>query len=154
MGGALARAGYANGLVNAIAAVVIGWAVDRYELRRTWVIGAGCLLLGGMMVLEVRVSFGLVPGVHAHACCAVTLWSCIVHAWLAALSCLHRGMQGLLPDTGALHVHTYDHTHFWHSFVCPTHAWQSSAAREPADGLCLVAACQYAALAWHIRHRT
>ena len=53
MGGLSASAGYANGLVNAIAAVIIGWAVDRYELRRTWVIGAGCLLLGGMMVLEV-----------------------------------------------------------------------------------------------------
>ncbi|KAK9833442.1 hypothetical protein WJX81_005683 [Elliptochloris bilobata] len=44
--------GYANGLMNAIAAVLVGWAVDRFELRRTWVIAAGCLLLGGMMVLE------------------------------------------------------------------------------------------------------
>ena len=40
--------------MNAIATVIIGWATDRYELRRTWVISAGCLLLGGMMILEAR----------------------------------------------------------------------------------------------------
>lgn len=61
-------AGYANGLVNAIAAVVIGWAVDRYELRRTWVISAGCLLLGGMMVLEVRFATHLLSFAHTLAC--------------------------------------------------------------------------------------
>jgi len=46
---ACVHTGYANGLVNAIAAVIIGWATDRYELRRTWVISAGC-----MMILEAR----------------------------------------------------------------------------------------------------
>jgi len=51
---ACVHTGYANGLVNAIAAVITGWATDRYELRRTWVISAGCLLLGGMMILEAR----------------------------------------------------------------------------------------------------
>lgn len=63
-----ARVGYANGLVSAIAAIVIGWAVDRYELRRTWVIAAGCLLLGGMMVLEVHANQSPVPGVCACVC--------------------------------------------------------------------------------------
>ena len=66
-------AGYANGLVNAIAAVVIGWAVDRYELRRTWVISAGCLLLGGMMVLEVRLATHLLPFRISSLCTACSL---------------------------------------------------------------------------------
>lgn len=99
----MASAGYANGLVNAIAAVVIGWAVDRYELRRTWVIGAGCLLLGGMMVLEVRGSWawGLVAmpvsAVHTHS--VEVLWHCMDSGRL----CLREGPAGHHCQRRALH---------------------------------------------------
>ena len=45
---------YASGLVNAIASLVLGWGVDRYNWPRTYVLAAASLLLSGMYILEVR----------------------------------------------------------------------------------------------------
>jgi len=39
--------------VNAIAALVLGWGVDRYNWPRTYVLAAASLLLTGMYILEV-----------------------------------------------------------------------------------------------------
>ena len=103
--------------MNAIAAVVIGWAVDRYELRRTWVIGAGCLLLGGMMVLEVRNSLGLVPGVQACVSCARPLWRCLVTAWAAPVLCLHGAPGG---------VRLLGPVHGGHACVCCAHTMRNN----------------------------
>ncbi|KAK9904809.1 hypothetical protein WJX75_002922 [Coccomyxa subellipsoidea] len=44
--------GYASGLVNAIASLVLGWGVDRYNWPRTYVLAAANLLLSGMYILE------------------------------------------------------------------------------------------------------
>lgn len=44
---------YASGLVNAIASLVLGWGVDRYNWPRTYVLAAASLLLSGMYILEV-----------------------------------------------------------------------------------------------------
>lgn len=47
------RCRYASGLVNACAALVLGWGVDRYNWPRTYVLAAASLLLTGMYILEV-----------------------------------------------------------------------------------------------------
>ena len=44
---------YANGIVYACASLALGWAVDRYNWPRTYVMAAAYLLLAGMYVLEV-----------------------------------------------------------------------------------------------------
>ena len=47
---------YASGLVNAIASLVLGWGVDRYNWPRTYVLAAANLLLSGMYILEVSLN--------------------------------------------------------------------------------------------------
>ncbi|CAL8464318.1 g3853 [Coccomyxa elongata] len=52
--------GYASGLVNAIASLVLGWGVDRYNWPRTYVLAAASLLLSGMYILEgMATNFGM-----------------------------------------------------------------------------------------------
>ena len=44
--------------MNAIASLVLGWGVDRYNWPRTYVLAAANLLLSGMYILEVSILKG------------------------------------------------------------------------------------------------